>query len=40
MLEKEGIHVDNDDIKDLFEDTEFVADEVRRFLDPENPLMK
>lgn len=39
-LDKEGFHVDNDDIKDLFEDGEYVAGEVRRFLDLKNPLIK
>lgn len=33
-----GIHVDNDDIKDIAEDVEYFANEVNDFLDPENEL--
>lgn len=34
----DGIHVDNDDIKDIAEDVEYFANEVNDFLDPENEL--
>jgi hypothetical protein len=40
MKSFEGIHVDNDDIKDLAEDIEYFANEVEDFMDPENPLQK
>lgn len=40
QLEKRGIHIDNSDIKDLIEDTLYVAKDVERFLDPEYPLQQ
>jgi len=39
MKSIEGVHIDNDDIKDVFEDAEHLANEIEDFMDPENPLM-
>jgi hypothetical protein len=39
MKSIEGVHIENDDIKDVFEDAEYLANEIGDFMDPENPLM-
>lgn len=40
MASVEGVHIDNDDIKDVFEDAEHLAHEVEEFMNPDSPLMQ
>lgn len=35
---KDGIHIDNSDLKDMAEDIEHFANRFQDFMDPENPL--
>lgn len=39
-LDIDGVHIDNDDIKDFFEDAQHLGEHIDEFFDPETPLMK